>query len=142
MDLIRDGLLDGSLFSGEAPSSAIKELSTSRTLKMLPLDPKIVADLVKRYGYSGYVIGAGTYNWLKTDIQTVAEGVCLAASTKLRSGVVRDITRAHVEQLEYLRSLHVNLKSMKIGDLADIPVNLLHPEAREYYESQGIKFKQ
>lgn len=140
-DLIRDGLLDVSLFSGDCPNSAIKELSTSRKLKMLAIEPMIVDDLVKRYGYMKHTIPAGTYNWLKTDIQTVAEGCCLVASTKLAPGVVRDIIRAHIEQLEYLRAVHVSLKPQTENDLADIAIDLIHPEARAYYESRGIKFK-
>lgn len=141
MDLIRDGLLDASLFSGDCPSTAIKELSTSRTLKMIPIDQKIVAELARRYGYIGFTVKAGTYSWQKKDIETVAEGVTLAASTKLPPGVVKDITKAQVEQLEYLRAVHQSLKTLTITDLADIPVNLIHPEAREFYESKGIKFK-
>lgn len=139
--LIRDGLLDVSLFSGDCPSSAVKEVSSSRKLRMLPIDATIVDDLVKNYGYMKYTIRAGTYDWLKTDIQTLAEGCCLAASTKLAPGVVRDIIRAHIEQLEYLRAVHVSLKPQTEDDLADIAIDLIHPEAREYYESRGIKFK-
>ncbi len=141
MDLIRDGLLDASLFSGDCPSSAIKELSTSRTLKMIPVDQKIVAELVRRYGYIGFTVKAGTYPWQKNDIDTVAEGVSLAVSTKLAPGVARDITKAQFEQLEYLRSIHPSLKALTISGLSDIPVSLIHPEAREFYESKGIRFK-
>lgn len=141
MDLMRDGLLDGSLMTADCPSSSVKELSTSRKLKMLPIDPKIVTELVKKYGYFDYVIKAGTYDWLKRDIQSVAQGSCLVASTKLAPGVVRNIIRAHFEQIEYLRSVHVALKPMTVSDFSDIPIDLIHPEAREYYESRGIKFK-
>lgn len=141
MDLIRDGLLDASLFSGDCPSSAIKELSTSRAMKMIPVDQKIVAELVRRYGYIGFKIKAGTYTWQKNDVDTVAEGVCLAVSTKLAPGIARDIAKAQFEQLEYLRSVHPSLKALTIAGLSDIPVSLIHPEAREFYESKGIKFK-
>ncbi|MFC1815630.1 TAXI family TRAP transporter solute-binding subunit [Thermodesulfobacteriota bacterium] len=142
MDLIRDGLLDGSMFSGVAPFSGIKRLSTSRKLKLLTLDSKVIAELIERFGYVNYTIQAGTYDFLKTDIKSIAGGLCLAASTAhLRPGIARDIVRAHGEQIEYLRSVHKLIKSVSLEQLSrGIPLNLMHPEARAYYESKGIKF--
>jgi TRAP transporter TAXI family solute receptor len=141
MMLIKDGLLDGSLFTGACPLAALIELGTARNLKMVPHDPKIIQQLVNEYGYIKKVVPKGTYKWLTTDIPTVAVGAGIAASTKLEPGVVRGITRAFVEQIKYLRSLHKDLKQLSVEQLADIPANIIHPEARQHYESLGIKFE-
>jgi len=140
MMLIKDGLLDGSLFTGACPLAALIELGSTRKLKIVSHDPKIIKQLVNEYGYIKKVVPKGTYKWLTTDISTVAVGAGIAASTKLEPGVVRDITRAFVEQIKYLRALHKALKPLSVEQLADIPVDIIHPEARQHYESLGIKF--
>ena len=142
MNLIRDGLLDGSLFSGILPLAGLIELGTARDVKILPLDAEVIQNLVDQGKCVKTVIRAGTYKWLNKDIPSVAYGAGIAASTKLEPGVVREITRAFVEQISYLRALHKSLGSLTIEQMADIPVEILHPEAREYFESQGIKFEQ
>jgi TRAP transporter TAXI family solute receptor len=142
MSLIRDGLLDGSLFTGNLPNAGLMELGSARSVKILPIDHEIVQQLAAQGKCVKAVIRAGTYKWQTTDILSVAYGAGIAASTKLEPGVVREITRAFVEQLPYIRSLHKSLKSLTINDIADIPVDILHPEAREYFESKGIKFEQ
>jgi len=141
INYIRDGMLDGSLYTGIMPNAALIELGRSRKMKILPIEADIINDLVDQGKCVKTVIRAGTYNWQTKDIPSAAYVAGIAASTKLEPGVVKAIIQAFIDRIDYLRSLHKSLKSLTIEKMADIPAELMHPEAREYFQSRGIDIK-
>jgi len=84
------------------------------------------------------VIHASAYKFLKSDVPTVAARNILACKADLPDDLVYEITKALHEKNAFLSGIHVVLKGMNPGFMADLGGIPLHPGAEKFYKEIGV----
>ena len=136
--MLSDGLIDGFGINTLAPAPTIVESSIGRDLVLLDMNSEKIAALSEKYGYADYVIPSGTYKFCDEDIHTFAATTVLAVSSDVPEEKVYKVTKAIVENLEYMQDVHVALSALTPESLTkNLGVNL-HRGAERYYKEIGI----
>lgn len=89
--------------------------------------------------WTPYLIRAGTYPGLDTDVNTIAQPNFLATSADVSEENVYMITKAIYENLAFLKAIHPATEVMSIeAAIAGLTLPL-HPGAQRYYEEVGVE---
>lgn len=136
--MMSDGLVDGFGVNTLAPAPPIVETSLGKDMVLLEMNDEIVKTLHDKYGYSQYVVPAGTYDFCQVDINTAAATSILATSRDVSEEVAYKLARSIDENLDYMRNVHVALSSLTSESIVENLGVDLHPGAAKYYREQGI----
>ena len=132
---LRDGAIDGAIFSVGYPAAAVLEATTNAAVTLLPVSGEAAERMRALYPfYTDTEIPAGTYAGLRTNIATVAVmnwvvGLESLAPTSVMN--LLDVLRDHRESLIRVNKIaaQIDLSSME-----DAPI-LLHPAAKNWLET-------
>lgn len=136
-DMLGDGLIDAFTLLTIAPAGPVREVSSAHAVKMLAVDPEIVAAMTGKYGYMEFAIAKDAYAFLASDIPTFGSQVIIIATDRMPETDAYRITKALVENLEYLHTVHSNLKNLTPEKMASGTGVVLHPGAEKYYREIG-----
>lgn len=136
--MMSDGVIDGFGVNTLAPAPPIVETSLGKDLVLLDMNTDIIKTLHDKYGYSQYVIPAGTYEFCDVDINTAAATSILASSTDVPDEVAYKLAKSINENLDYMRNVHVALGTLTSESIVENLGVDLHPGAAQYYREQGI----
>ncbi|MGI5838788.1 MAG: TAXI family TRAP transporter solute-binding subunit [bacterium] len=136
-DMLGDGLIDAFTLLTIAPAGPVREVSSSHAVKMLPIAPEINAAMVEKYGYMEFAIARDAYAFLDSDIPTFGSQVIIITGDRMPEMDAYRITKALVENLEYLHTVHSNLKDLTPEKMASGTGVDLHPGAAKYYREVG-----
>lgn len=131
---IADGHADG-IIAPVVP--AIVELSKTRELKMLPLDKKVLDELVETYGYATSVMTKGSYSWITEDVTVLGEPNILLLRSDVPEEIVYSMTKLICTKPDIIRSWgnhHVKFTPQEAPQHIGGP---LHPGAARYYKEMG-----
>jgi TRAP transporter TAXI family solute receptor len=101
--LYKDGLVDAYFHGTSVPTPEVLEIK--RPIKLLPLTKEAIEKLSGEW-YLSNVIPKGTYPWLEEDITTVSTLVTVKCRPDMPEEVAYNITKATIEEKEYLISVH------------------------------------
>ena len=132
--LIQDGHADA--FVGPLVSS-INELTTNLKMRMLPIDPAVLAKL-KADGYVVFTIPKDRYYFVKQDTPHMAEAIILAVRGNLSDDVVYKVTKALMEKPESIRQVHQTYAGFDPAKAASTVGGPIHPGALKYFKEKGI----
>ena len=136
--MFADGIVEAFIITTCAPVADILELATTaKDLQILPVDDKIVEYMVNEYGYSPGVILQSTYDFLNADVNVLCAADLLIANNDVSEEVMYNITRSLVENLDYIRSININLSGLTPEGVAKNSGINLHPGAEKYYKEIG-----
>ena len=137
---IKDGKIDAGFVVAGAPTTAITDLSTTKTAYLVALDDEHVDKLLKASPYySKNVIEKGTYDGQEEDVTTVAVGaVVLAADTVSEDDVYAFIADIY-DNAESLVDTHAKYAELSLEKAASITSVPYHPGAAKYLEEKGQK---
>jgi len=136
--MLSDGLIDGFGINTLAPAPVIVESSIGRDLVLLEMNAEKVASLSEQFGYAAYTIPADTYKFTDKDVNTITATSILAVSSDVPEDKVYKVTRAIVENLDYMQDVHVALSTLTPESLTEnLSVNM-HKGAEKYYREAGI----
>ena len=143
-DALKNEQIDAAFIVAGAPTTAITDLSTSKTAYLVALDDEHVTKLMAASPYYvKAVIKANTYPGQTEDITTVAvSAVILAAKTVSDNDVyafVKDIfTSAKDSTVASTHAKYSELNVEKGGSITTVPY---HPGAAKFFEEEGVKVK-
>lgn len=131
-----DGIIDAFALLTLAPNGPLQQVATNKDIKMLPIDEEIIQEMEKDYGYSAAIIPKSAYNFLEKDLTSFSSQVVLITSAERSEQEVYQITKSCVENLDYIQSIHNNLKQLSVEKMVLTGVEL-HPGAAKYYKEIG-----
>lgn len=134
-----DGLIDGFVLLTLDPAGPLLEISATKKVALLGLDEEVIAKMKDQYGYDSGFISKASYDFLDGDIPTMTSQVVLAARAELPDDQAYCVTRGLVEELDYIREIHKNLRDLTVEKMSTGTGAPLHPGAREYYDEVSVK---
>ena len=137
-DALTNGQIDAAFIVAGAPTAAITNLSTTKQAYLVAVDDAHVAKLMAASSfYSKYVIPAGTYKGIDTDITTVAVGAVVLVRDDVSEDQVYELTKQLFDNLEALEASHAKFAEMSIEFGASVTSVPYHPGAAKYFAEKG-----
>ncbi len=132
-----DDIINGFTLLTLAPNGPLQQVSSNKEVQLLPIDQDKVRQMVDNYGYSAASIPQDAYAFMTGDLTSFSSQVVLITSDDRSEQEVYQITKAFLENIDYLRSIHNNLKDLQPSDMVDTGIEL-HPGAAKAYKEAGI----
>ncbi|WP_165172226.1 TAXI family TRAP transporter solute-binding subunit [Adlercreutzia sp. ZJ242] len=137
-DSLKDNKIDAAFIVAGAPTTAITDLSTTKTAYLVSMDDEHVAKLLEASPYyAKAVISADTYG-LESDVTTVSVGAVVIANNSVSEDAIYGLTKSIFEGAEKNVDAHAKYKELAIEDAAAITTVPYHPGAAKYYAEQNI----
>ena len=139
-DAMKDKSIDGFFATSGVPNTAVLELSTSREIRVIPLDNDKIDALIAKYPfYAKVAITEQDYSFLSSSVNTVAVQATLIASPELDDQVAYDIVKAIIESKESIMVAHqkgafIDPEYAVQGVSVDF-----HPGAKKYFQEIGVQ---
>lgn len=140
-DLIQDGNLDISFGVLGLPAGNIESLqATSGDVVMLGISDDYIDQIEEDSGYMRYTIPQDSYDFLDSDIETVAAYAVLVANTDtIDEELGYELARIMVEHAD--ENTHAQAEQMTLENALNGAEGMpIHPGAARYYEEQGLDF--
>ncbi len=131
-----DDIIDAFTLLTLAPNGPLQELATNKQVKMLPVDEAVIEKMGEEYGYARDVVPQSAYNFLDKDLPTIGSQTILITNDERSEQEIYQVTKGLVENLDYIRSIHNNLKDLTPEKMVLTGVEL-HPGAEKYYKEIG-----
>lgn len=135
---LKDGKIDVGFIVAGAPTTAITDLATSKSVYLVSLDDEHIAELLKISPYySEYTISADTYG-LAADAKTVAVGAVLLARDDVSEDDIYTFVSTIFENAAAIAEQHgkgADLDLSFASSITDVPY---HPGAAKYFAEKGI----
>ena len=132
---LRDGAIDGAIFSVGYPAAAVLEATTNAAVTLLPVSGEPAERLRALHPfYTDTEIPVGTYAGLETSIATVAVMNWMVGLESLDPTSVTsllDVLREHRESLIRVNKIAAQID---LASMEDAPI-LLHPAAKNWLET-------
>ena len=143
-DSLKNEQIDAAFIVAGAPTTAITDLSTSKTAYLVALDDEHVDKLLKLSPY--YVkakIAANTYPGQAEDVTTVAVSAVILASKTVSDddayAFVKDIFESAKDSTTAsTHAKYAELDVKKGGSVTTVPY---HPGAAKYFKEEGVEVK-
>lgn len=138
-DLVQDGNIDISIGILGLPAGSIESLQASAgDVVMLGLSEEAIEEMEANTGYERYTIPQDSYDFLESDIETVAAYAVLMGNTdtideELGYELAR-IMVEHANEVTHAQGAEMTLENALNG-AEGLPI---HPGAKRYYEEQGL----
>lgn len=139
-DALANGDIDAGFWSVGAPTSAILNLATTQSIRMIELSKaEIAATHVADPIFARATLPGGTYTGVESEVTVLGIPNVLTASTSMSDDLAYALTRALYEHLDELSIIHPAARQISIDfTLETMPVPL-HPGAARYYEEIGAE---
>jgi len=137
---IKDGSIDAGFLAGAAPMASYNELSSSKDVRIIPVDEEVIQKVVKDYPYYyRSLVKAGTYKNINKDIPILAFGVIILTHEKTDENLVYNLLKTVVDKNADLVAVHKVAKQMQPDSLLNGIGIPLHPGVQKYMDEHGIK---
>lgn len=138
-DQFKDKLIDGFIVTAGIPNSAIMDISSQHSVKILAIPDDMIAKLTQKYPFlTPFTIPAGTYKNQTAPIKTVAVQATLIVSSEVKDDVVYNITKALFENQADLAKANAKGKELSLQTAIKGMSIPLHPGAEKYFKEKGI----
>ncbi|UFU11870.1 TAXI family TRAP transporter solute-binding subunit [Ideonella dechloratans] len=137
VELMKNRQLDATLQSAGLGVSALRDLSTSMKIVVVP----IPADVIAKVGDAAYqpaTIPANTYDGQTADVPTAAIQNFLVTHAGVSDDTVYQMTKAMFSNLPALVAAHSAAKGISLQNAAKTSPIPLHPGAIKYYKEVGL----
>src|SRR5699024_3295110 len=138
-DGVQDGSIDISVGVLGLPARSIESLqATTGDVVMLELSDEAIEEIEANSDYQRYTIPQDSYDFLESDIETIAAYAVLMGNTdtideELGYELAR-IMVEHADEVTHAQGVQLTLENALNG-AEGIPI---HPGAKRYYEEQGL----
>lgn len=137
---MKDRRLDAMFVTAGVPNSAIQDIASSQSIKLVPITGAD-ADAVKaKYTFfADAAIPGGVYQGVTGETRTIAVQSTLVARPDLEDNVVYWLTRTLFEKQPQLAQAHAKGADLSLRTaLAGMSIDL-HPGAQRFYDQAGVK---
>lgn len=137
VELMKNRQLDATLISAGLGVAALRDLSTSVKIVVIPVPADIIAKIADP-AYQAGIIPAKTYEGQDADVQTIAVENFLVTHEGGSTDMVYAMTKAIWENLDHLKAAHAAAKVMDRNNaIKGMPLPL-HPGAEKYYREINL----
>ena len=138
-DSLKDGKIDAAFIVAGAPTTAITDLSTTKTAYLVSLDDEHIDSLLSASPYyTKHVIPAGTYNGQDEDVTTVAVGAVILARDDVSEDAIYAFTADIFDNAADLVSSHAKYGELSTEFGASITSVPYHAGAAKYFAEKGF----
>ena len=139
-DALKDGKIDAAFIVAGAPTTAITDLSTSKTAYLVSLDQEHIDELIASSDYYiEAVIPAGTDKGQEEDVMTVAVGAVVLVRDDVPEDDVYNICVDIYDNAPDLVDSHAKYGEVSVEDGASITSVPYHPGAAKYFSEKGYE---
>lgn len=131
--------IDAGFMTGGLPVAAMTELATTRPIRLLPVDPSVIAKL--RQDFPMYIEGtipAGTYPGQTEPVRTVAMKNYLVVPAEMDDELAYRLVKTLYDNIEQVRTFHNAVSSLDIKTAVETLAIPLHPGAERYFREKGL----
>lgn len=137
-DSLKDEKIDAAFIVAGAPTTAITDLSTTKTAYLVSMDQAHVDKLLETSPYyAAATITADTYG-LDSDVLTVSVGAVIIANDNLSEDAIYNLTKSLFDGAEDNASAHAKYSELSLEDASAITSVPYHAGAAKYFEEQNI----
>jgi uncharacterized protein len=134
---LRENSADALIMVSGIPNAALADVQTVTPIRVLPID---VNKLRKEHGfYVKFVMPAGTYKDLDSDVALVALKAMLVVRDEIPSELVYEMTKALFEKAAAIG--HAKAREFDLKHAADGVTIPFHPGAARFLREKGIEVK-
>jgi len=135
---LKDGTVDAITLASGLPTPAIIDLTTTHSVRFLPLPEEVGRNIVKEHGYYHLgVIKAGTYRGQTQDVPALALGTVLVTHKETEEGLVYEVTKAILEHTAEIGEVHPAGKEWHLQNAVGGVAIPFHPGAARYLREKG-----
>ena len=137
-DALANGDIDAGFWSVGAPTSAILNLATTQSIRMIELsNEEIAATREADPIFAHTTLAGGTYAGVEEDVAVLGIPNVLVVSAEMPDDLTYALTRALFEHLGELSMIHPAANQTTVEFTLDTMPIPLHPGAARYYEEIG-----
>ncbi|MEE8394592.1 MAG: TAXI family TRAP transporter solute-binding subunit, partial [bacterium] len=136
--MFSDRRIDMAANSGFLPYRYFLEVGKTQDLIMLPMGIDALRQVAADTGAAPFPIPAGSYDWVKEEIQSIAIGAELVASTHMSDADAYALTKALVEGIDRIRGVHKAMRALTPQLMASQDAVPYHSGALRYYREAGL----
>lgn len=135
---LKDNKIDAAFIVAGAPTTAITDLSTTKTAYLVSIDDEHIEKLLASSPYySKAVISADTYG-LDADVTTVSVGAVIIANNNVSEDAVYGFVKSLFEGAENNAEAHAKYQELDLENAASVTTVAYHPGAAKYFAEQNI----
>lgn len=139
-DALKDGKIDAAFIVAGAPTTAITDLSTSKTAYLVSLDEEHVSGLLETSEYyQAATIPAGTYAGVDEDVTTVAVSAVIIAADTVSEDAIYTLCADIFDNAADLTDSHAKYAELSVENGASITSVPYHPGAAKYFKEKGFE---
>ena len=137
---LKDKKIDAAFIVAGAPTTAITDLSTSKTAYLVSLDEEHVSGLleISEY-YQAATIPAGTYAGVDEDVTTVAVSAVIIAADTVSEDAIYTLCADIFDNAADLTDSHAKYAELSVENGASITSVPYHPGAAKYFKEKGFE---
>ena len=137
-DSLKDAKIDAAFIVAGTPTTAITDLSTTKTAYLVSMDDEHVEKLLAASPYyMKDVISADTYG-LDADVTTVSVGAVVIANDNVPEEAIYNFTKSLFDGAQDNASAHAKYEELELQNAASVASVGYHPGAAKYFEEQGV----
>lgn len=134
-----DGHIDSICYGAMAfPAPPIVNAASQRQIKLLPLSPKVIDDLVKNVrGLERYTLKKGSYKGVDYDVPGIIANVVVVVNKDMPDDVAYAVVKTIDKNFERYGKM---IRAMRLGSRQDMAKDVgipMHPGAKKYYKEKG-----
>ena len=114
-------------------TGAIRDIAETVDLTMLSVPEDVIDHMAKTYGSLPTSVPADAYDWLEADVATFGARAALVVSDAMDGASVEAITRALVDNIEEMRSVHGSMEALTVDVMRSASELPYHPGAEAAY---------
>jgi hypothetical protein len=135
---LQDGSLDGGFLAGGYPISSYSELSTRQSVRIVPVDEKILKKIISEHAYYyATVVKAGSYKGLDQDTPILGWGTAVWAHAGMSDDVVYRFLKNLFDHRQEYYQIHTAAKDMQPEVVTKGITVPFHPGAEKYFKEMG-----
>ena len=136
---IKDGKIDAAFICAGAPTNAVVDLATSKSVYLISIDDEHMAKLLASCPwYASLTIPAGTYSGFDQDAVTITVKATLVARATLSDEAAYAIVSTIFENTQAIAGLHGKGAELSLSFATEGIAVPFHPGAAKYYAEKGI----
>ena len=136
---IKDGKIDAAFICAGAPTNAVVDLATSKSVYLISIDDAHMKKLLDSCPwYASLTIPAGTYSGFDKDAVTITVKATLVAKASLSDDAAYQIVSTIFNNTEAIAALHGKGAELSLQFATEGIAVPFHPGAAKYFAEKGI----